>query len=100
MRRALIGLGWIVTIPGFVGLLGLAVIFTDAEWVFGCQPSGILRITCPQDPLGWLGELLFIAGLVTVVWFPATLLPTIYALAFPIARLVIRRRRIAAPGAL
>jgi hypothetical protein len=101
MRRALIVIGWIATLPGFIGLLGLAVLLTDAEWLFGCRKSGILGITCPQDPLGWFAELLWFGGLALFVWFPATAIPVVFALGYPIVRLVMRRRQAAdatAPG--
>ena len=92
MRRAMIVLGWIATGPGIVGLLGMAVAFTDGEWIFGCRPSGILRIACPQDPFGWFGELLFVSGLAMVIGFPATVIPVIFTVVYPIVRLIRRPR--------
>lgn len=93
-ERALIVVGWIATLPGIVGLLGIAVVFTDGE-IFGCRPSGIVNITCPQDPFGWLGELLFVSGLAMVIGFPATVIPAIFTVVYPIVRLIRRRRVVA-----
>ena len=96
MRRALIVLGWIAAVPGLFGLIGLAVVFGDLQGLFGCRLTGILRIDCPEDPFGWLGQGLWLGGLATVIWFPATAIPVLYAIAYPIARLVIRPRQVAA----
>ena len=92
MRRAMIVVGWIATVPGLAGLLAMAMVLPDAEWVLGCRPSGFLGLSCPDNPAGWLGNLLWFVGLMVVIGFPVTLIPMIYAVVYPIARLVIRRR--------
>ena len=91
-QRALVVFGWIATVPGIAGLLGAAVVFGHAEWLFGCRPSGILGLSCPEDPLGWLGRLLWFSGLIAAIWFPGTLIPVIYAVVYPVVRLIQRQR--------
>lgn len=96
IRRILLWLGWAGAAVGLVGLVGIGAFAGDVPMLVGCTPRGFLGIACPEDPRGWLMQILWFAGIVALVWFPGTLVALIFGVVWPLARLIVRRRAAAA----
>lgn len=92
MRRVLSVLGWIAAAAGALGIAGAIVLVSGAVEALGCRPGTFLRLSCPDDRAGRIGELLWTSALFFAILLPATAVPMIAVAAPPVARLLRRRR--------
>ena len=87
MRRAVTVLGWIAAAAGVLGIAGAIWLASDAVAAFGCRAGTFLRLSCPDDRAGRIGELLWTTAVFFTILLPVTAIPTIATA----ARLVRRR---------
>ena len=87
MRRAVTVLGWAAAVAGALGVAGAIWLASDAVAMFGCRAGAFLRLSCPDDRAGRIGELLWTTAVFFTILLPLTAIPTL-AMA---ARLMRRR---------
>lgn len=91
-QRLLLGLGWLLTLPGAAILVALAVVATPVFGWIGCRTAGILSIACGSEATHALVEPLWITVLVAAS-FPFAGGPALlFAIGFAGWRLYRRRR--------
>ena len=90
MRRVLIWIGWLTTLPGFVLAAAFGVTLAGLPQAAGCVQTRMFAVRCPDTLAGNSLRDLYDLGMIMMLTLPVSVILPVYSFGFALFRLALR----------